>query len=234
MSAPSSEGFWLRAGCLRISLDRDLSGPRSGVNAPLIAASRTGGRLGVAGRTALVRWPPERQRRCMMQTRLAWSPGRWQAGTFGVGAPAAPMSARVLVAACTGSTPPGPSAAPASPSVDLSAELRARAGRLLDQGATGAVIRVDDGHRVVQFAVGLADLKPRRDLEPGDEFRVGSTTKTFMAALVLQLVAERTSGSGRHGGPVAARPGAQRLGRSPFACCWTIPAACPTTPTTPC
>jgi D-alanyl-D-alanine carboxypeptidase len=42
----------------------------------------------------------------------------------------------------------------------------------------------------VQFAVGLADLKPRRDLEPGDEFRVGSTTKTFMAALVLQLVAE--------------------------------------------
>jgi D-alanyl-D-alanine carboxypeptidase len=53
------------------------------------------------------------------------------------------------------------------------------------------VVRVDDGHRVVQFAVGLADLKPRRDLEPGDEFRVGSTTKTFMAALVLQLVAER-------------------------------------------
>jgi D-alanyl-D-alanine carboxypeptidase len=95
-----------------------------------------------------------------------------------------------VTAACTGSSPPGSSAAPASPSVDLSAELRAPAGRLLDQGATGAVIRVDDGHRVVQFAVGLADLKPRRDLEPGDEFRVGSTTKTFMAALVLQLVAE--------------------------------------------
>ena len=52
-------------------------------------------------------------------------------------------------------------------------------------------MRVDDGHGVVQFAVGLADLRPRRDLEPGDEFRVGSITKTFMAALVLQLVAER-------------------------------------------
>src|SRR4051794_40522482 len=82
-----------------------------------------------------------------------------------------------VIAACTDSSPPGPSAGPASPSVDLSAELRARAGRLLDQGATGAVIRVDDGHRVVQFAVGVANLKPRRDLEPGDEFRVGSTTK---------------------------------------------------------
>ena len=95
-----------------------------------------------------------------------------------------------VTAACTDSSPAGPSAAPGSPSVDLSAELRARAGQLLDQGAIGAVVRVDDGNRVVQFAVGLADLKPRRDLEPGDEFRVGSTTKTFMAALVLQLVAE--------------------------------------------
>jgi D-alanyl-D-alanine carboxypeptidase len=96
-----------------------------------------------------------------------------------------------VTAACTGGTPPGSSAAPASPSVDLSAELRSRAGRLLEEGATGAVIRVDDGHRVVQFAVGVANLKPRRDLEPGDEFRIGSVTKTFVAALVLQLVAER-------------------------------------------
>ena len=95
-----------------------------------------------------------------------------------------------MTAACTDTTAPGRSAAPASPSVDLSAELRARAGQLLDQGAIGAVVRVDDGHRVVQFAVGLADLKPRRKLEPGDEFRVGSTTKTFISALVLQLVAE--------------------------------------------
>jgi D-alanyl-D-alanine carboxypeptidase len=78
----------------------------------------------------------------------------------------------------------------------FSAEPRARAGRLLDQGAaTGAVVRVDDGHRVVQFAVGVADLKPRRELGPGDEFRVGSTTRTFMAALALQLVAERRLGS---------------------------------------
>ena len=95
-----------------------------------------------------------------------------------------------VTAACTDTTAPGRSAAPASPSVDLSAELRARARQLLDQGAIGAVVRVDDGHRVVQFAVGLADLKPRRALEPGDEFRVGSTTKTFISALVLQLVTE--------------------------------------------
>ncbi len=59
---------------------------------------------------------------------------------------------------------------------------------------TGVIVRVDDGHGVVQFAVGLADLTPRRDLEPSDEFRIGSITKTFVAALVLQLVAERWLG----------------------------------------
>jgi len=56
---------------------------------------------------------------------------------------------------------------------------------------TGAIVRVDDGRAAVQFAVGLGNLKPRRDLDPGDEFRVGSVTKTFISALVLQLVAER-------------------------------------------
>jgi D-alanyl-D-alanine carboxypeptidase len=119
--------------------------------------------------------------------RMRVRPGRRRAAGLGL----ALAGLLWVTAACTGSSPPGPSATPASPSVDRSAELRARAGRLLDQGATGAVIRVDDGHSVVQFAVGLANLKPRRDLEPGDEFRVGSITKTFMAALVLQLVAER-------------------------------------------
>jgi D-alanyl-D-alanine carboxypeptidase len=116
---------------------------------------------------------------------------RVRSGRRPAAGPGLALAALLLVtAACTDTTAPGPSVAPASPSVDLSAELRARAGRLVDQGATGAVVRVDDGHRVVQFAVGVADLKPRRELEPGDEFRVGSTTKTFMAALVLQLVAE--------------------------------------------
>jgi D-alanyl-D-alanine carboxypeptidase len=62
---------------------------------------------------------------------------------------------------------------------------------LVDAGMTGAIVRVDDGHAVVQFAVGLADRGQRRDLQVGDAFRIGSVTKTFVAVLVLQLVAER-------------------------------------------
>src|SRR3954451_16724792 len=97
----------------------------------------------------------------------------------------------LVVTGCAGTTASAPSTTPPSTSVDLSGELRSLAGQLVNEGMTGAIVRVDDGSAVVQFAVGLANLKPRRDLEPGDEFRIGSVTKTFMAALVLQLVVER-------------------------------------------
>src|SRR4051794_37443301 len=85
----------------------------------------------------------------------------------------------VLVTGCAVITPSAPSETRPSTPADLRGELRSLAGQVVDQGMTGAIVRVDDGHAVVQFAVGLADLGERRDLQVGDEFRIGSITKTF-------------------------------------------------------
>src|SRR4051794_13486786 len=112
--------------------------------------------------------------------RLRTRTGRRRLARLGVAAAAL----LVVVTGCAG--PSGPSASGASRSVDLRGELRSLAGRLVDEGMTGAIVRVDDGHAVVQFTVGLSDLSQRRDLQVGDESRVGSITKTFVAVLVLQ------------------------------------------------
>jgi D-alanyl-D-alanine carboxypeptidase len=72
--------------------------------------------------------------------------------------------------------------------------------RLLDQvvaaGAPGVVALVNDGrHRgrdraVWQGADGVADLRTRRPMRSEDRYRVGSVTKSFVATVALQLVAE--------------------------------------------
>ncbi|WP_106400865.1 serine hydrolase domain-containing protein [Actinocorallia populi] len=89
------------------------------------------------------------------------------------------------------------SAGTAAPSVARSdtgaqhARLQELAETLIDAGAPGVIVRVDDGGgRPVE----IAEQAPwtRRDhlLRAGDEYRMGSSTKTMMAALVLQLAAE--------------------------------------------
>jgi D-alanyl-D-alanine carboxypeptidase len=79
--------------------------------------------------------------------------------------------------------------APAPQRIDPG-ELR----RLLDQivaaGAPGAAALVRDGHGVQRAASGLADLRTRRPMRPGLNYRVASVTKPFVATVVLQLVAE--------------------------------------------
>lgn len=63
-------------------------------------------------------------------------------------------------------------------------------GALLDRivaaGAPGALVVVRDGAAVRSAARGAAD--GRRPLHAHDRFRIGSITKTFVAALVLRLV----------------------------------------------
>ncbi|MEV1249681.1 serine hydrolase domain-containing protein [Nonomuraea sp. NPDC050022] len=71
------------------------------------------------------------------------------------------------------------------------AQLQRLARELVDAGAPGVVVRVDDGR---DRPVEIAEQAPwtRRDhlLKVGDEFRMASNTKTMMATLVLLLVAE--------------------------------------------
>ncbi|MFJ2347006.1 serine hydrolase domain-containing protein [Streptomyces antimycoticus] len=62
----------------------------------------------------------------------------------------------------------------------------------VDAGVPGVAVRIDDGHGPAVESVGqapwtVADHK----LAVDDEFRMGSNTKTLVATLILQLVAER-------------------------------------------
>ncbi|MEV7009299.1 serine hydrolase domain-containing protein [Streptosporangium sp. NPDC051022] len=90
-----------------------------------------------------------------------------------------------------------PAAAAATPSAAWSgtgvqrAQLQQLARKLVDAGAPGVIVRVDDGRgRPVEIAEQATWTRRDHLLKAGDEFRVGSSTKTMMATLLLQLVAE--------------------------------------------
>ena len=63
-------------------------------------------------------------------------------------------------------------------------------------GSPGALVLVDRGGSRRQEAAGLAVLRGSVPLRAGYRFRAGSITKTFVAVLVLQLVAEKKLGLG--------------------------------------
>ncbi|WP_406194991.1 beta-lactamase family protein [Kitasatospora sp. NBC_01560] len=71
------------------------------------------------------------------------------------------------------------------------ARLTQLARALVAAGAPGVVVRVDDGRgRPVEIVEQAAWAARDQRLTAGDEFRMGSNTKTLMATLVLQLAAE--------------------------------------------
>ncbi|WP_253781391.1 serine hydrolase domain-containing protein [Nonomuraea roseoviolacea] len=71
------------------------------------------------------------------------------------------------------------------------AELRRLARELVDAGAPGVIVRVDDGRGTpVEIAEQAPWTRPDHLLKAGDEYRMGSNTKTMMATLALRLVAE--------------------------------------------
>ena len=61
---------------------------------------------------------------------------------------------------------------------------------LVAAGAPGAAAWVQDDHGNFQAASGLADLDSGRPMRPELHFRAGSLAKSFVAAVVLRLVAE--------------------------------------------
>jgi D-alanyl-D-alanine carboxypeptidase len=69
-------------------------------------------------------------------------------------------------------------------------------GRLTgEDGITGAAVRVErPGCPAWSAALGRADVRTGRPMRAGDRIRIGSTTKTFTATVVLQLVAEHRIG----------------------------------------
>jgi D-alanyl-D-alanine carboxypeptidase len=75
------------------------------------------------------------------------------------------------------------------------ADLRAKADAIVAaafpaDGPGGAVIITRRGETIYRSGRGLADVETRRPLTPDSVFRLGSLTKQFTAAIVLQLVQE--------------------------------------------
>jgi D-alanyl-D-alanine carboxypeptidase len=69
-------------------------------------------------------------------------------------------------------------------------ELQQLVRELVAAGAPGAVARIQDEGGVEQVASGVADLRTGRAMQPHLHFRAGSVTKSFVATVVLQLVAD--------------------------------------------
>lgn len=92
-----------------------------------------------------------------------------------------------LAAALAG---PAAAAVPARPTA--SAANRVRLIKAMDAlvaaGTPGVIVATRDGRRTLSLARGLGDLRRRVPLAPGDRFRIGSLTKTFVATAALQLV----------------------------------------------
>ena len=76
------------------------------------------------------------------------------------------------------------------PPKDDDVALRAALEAVVDAGATGAIGLIDADANVSATAVGVARLDPSRPLRVSDQVRAGSVTKTVIATILLQLVAE--------------------------------------------
>lgn len=90
----------------------------------------------------------------------------------------------------------------------------------LNEDAPGVTVQVRDGRGTWNAAAGIGDLERQTPRGAHDRYRVGSATKTFVATVVLQLVAEGelslddkvarwlpgvVEGHGRHGGEITVR-----------------------------
>ncbi len=98
--------------------------------------------------------------------------------------------AALVTAVVTGVATSSPAGATGGPSPD--ARLRAEIQHLVEADGVPGVVAVTsrDGRPLRRTAAGLADIPADRAMRPGDRFRVASLTKTFVAAVVLQLVME--------------------------------------------
>ena len=62
--------------------------------------------------------------------------------------------------------------------------------QLVAAGAPGATLLVRRGDRTTLLARGFADTATKKRMRPGDSFRIGSLTKTYVATVLLQLAEE--------------------------------------------
>lgn len=105
------------------------------------------------------------------------------------------MKLSILASAATALAMAAPALTMAAPAGALPADFKAKADALLASafpvtGPGAAVVVMDDGKIVYEAGQGLADIDSKRPITPATVFRMGSITKQFSAAIMLQLVAE--------------------------------------------
>ena len=103
------------------------------------------------------------------------------------------LGASILVPGAARAAPALDSRAPLTPGATeprSGVELRTLLKQVVAAGVPGVVARVQDGRSARTFTAGVSDLTTGAPLLPGTRFRAGSTTKTFVATVVLQLVGE--------------------------------------------
>ncbi|TLS40445.1 beta-lactamase family protein [Streptomyces montanus] len=71
-----------------------------------------------------------------------------------------------------------------------SSGLQRDADALRDSGVTGVSVRLDTPRDTRTVRSGVADLATRAPVPPAEYIRIGSTTKTYVATVLLQLVGE--------------------------------------------
>jgi D-alanyl-D-alanine carboxypeptidase len=95
----------------------------------------------------------------------------------------------LVIAALIGVATSPPAGAMGGPSGD--AWLRAEIQNLVDvDGVPGVTAVTSQDGQAIRLAAGLADIPAAREMRPDDQLRIASLTKTFVATVVLELVAE--------------------------------------------
>jgi D-alanyl-D-alanine carboxypeptidase len=82
------------------------------------------------------------------------------------------------------------SAATVDRRADANPQLRAALDDLVRAGVPGAILLVRNADGTVRLTSGHSEVTKKTPIRPTDRFRVGSLTKSFVAAVVLQLAAE--------------------------------------------
>lgn len=93
-----------------------------------------------------------------------------------------------VIAACAVASAVATTAAASAP--PRHEKLQRALDKQVTDGAAGGILLVRHGERTRVFTSGVADRATRARVRSTDRFRIGSLTKTFVGAAVLQLVGE--------------------------------------------
>ena len=72
-------------------------------------------------------------------------------------------------------------------------KLQQRLDELVATGVPGAILLMHKGDKTVRLTSGYSNLKGKTHPCKNDRFRVGGLTKTFLSAVILELVGEEGS-----------------------------------------